>query len=184
MDELGSRRRFIAATGTALAVGLAGCTGGDGGDGGDGGGGSDGGDGGDGDDGGAGIEVSGEARTRVENYLTAEPAASNYDSIGTMDGMDSVTVDVGAEGNQGSFAYAPVAIAVETGTTVDWAWTGEGGMHNVAATEDSDFDLDSGSAQEEDSYSFTFEEPGVALYQCIPHKSLGMKGAVVVVGSA
>jgi halocyanin-like protein len=183
MDELGNRRQFLAATGTALAVGLAGCTG-DGGDGGGGDGGDGGSDGGDGGSGGSSLEVSSDAQSRVETFLTAEPAASNYDSITSMGGMGSVTVDVGAEGNQGNYAFAPAAIAVETGTTINWEWTGKGSTHNVVSTGETDFDFDSGTAKEEDSFSQTFEEAGVALYHCVPHKSLGMKGAVVVVDSA
>lgn len=174
--ERPTRRRVLATTGAALAAGLAGCSGGGGGDGGDGG--SDGGDGG----GGADIEVSAEAESRVENYLTEDPVADNYDSIQSMGGMGSVTVEVGAEGNGGNFAYAPAAVAVETGTTVQWDWVA--GNHNVKAAEGSDFDLDSGSAQMDASYEFTFEESGVATYYCTPHQSVGMKGAVVVVGSA
>jgi halocyanin-like protein len=166
-----SRRRVLATTGAALAAGLAGCTGGDGGDGGGGGGG-----------GSVDIEVSAEAETRVENFLTADPSADNYDSISAKGGS-STTVAVGAEGNGGTFAYAPAAIAVEQGTTVNWEWQAESGRHNVESTGDSDFGLDSGDPKTEDSYEFTFEEAGVALYECIPHKSLGMKGAVVVVAS-
>jgi halocyanin-like protein len=174
--ERPTRRRVLATTGSALAVGLAGCTGGDGGDGGDGG--SDGGDGG---SGGTSLDISSEAQTRVDDFLTAEPSASNYD--GTIAAAGDATVMVGAEGNQGNYAFAPAAIAVETGTTVNWEWTGEGNQHNVVATGDSDVALDSGNAKMEDSYEFTFEEAGVALYECVPHKSLGMKGAVVVVAS-
>ncbi|WP_276257402.1 halocyanin domain-containing protein [Haloglomus litoreum] len=174
--ERRTRRRVLATTGAALAAGLAGCTG-DGGDGG-GDGGSDGGDGG-GGGGGTSLDVSSDARTRVDDFLTAEPATSNYD--GTIAGGS--TVDVGVEGNQGNYAFGPAAIAVETGTTVNWEWTGMGNQHNVVATGDSDFELDSGDPQTEDSYEFTFEEAGVALYECVPHKSLGMKGAVVAVAS-
>ena len=134
--------------------------------------------------GGSSLEVSSDAESRVETFLTAEPAASNYDSITSMGGMGSVTVDVGAEGNQGNYAFAPAAIAVETGTTINWEWTGKGSAHNVVSTGETDFEFDSGTAKEEDSFSQTFEEAGVALYQCTPHKSLGMKAAVVVVDSA
>jgi halocyanin-like protein len=171
--ERPTRRRVLATTGVALAAGLAGCSG----DGGDGGG--DGGDGGDGGGGGTSLSVSSEAQTRVDDFLTAEPATSNYD--GTIAGAS--TVEVGVEGNQANYAYGPAAVAVETGTTVNWEWTGKGNQHNVVATGDSDFELDSGDPKTEDSYEFTFEEAGVALYECVPHKSLGMKGAVVVVAS-
>lgn len=159
---------MLATTGGVLAAGLAGCTGG--GDGGDGG----------GDAGGDDLSVSGDAQSRAESHLTAEPAASNYDSIVSMGGMGSVTVDVGAEGNGGNFAFAPAAIAVETGTTVEWNWVA--GSHNVVATEDSDVDLNSGQAVIDGSYEFTFEQSGVGTYYCTPHQGLGMKGAIVVVG--
>ncbi|MFB6207020.1 MAG: halocyanin domain-containing protein [Haloglomus sp.] len=174
-----NRRRVLAATGAALTAGLAGCTGG--GDGGDTDGGDGGGDGGS-DGGGPSLEVPSEARTRIDDFLTAEPSASNYD--GSIAAAGDATVEVGVEGNQGFFAFGPAAIAVEQGTTVNWEWTGKGNRHNVVSTNDSDFQLDSGDPKQEDSYKFTFEEPGVALYHCIPHKSLGMKGAVAVVASS
>lgn len=161
---------MLATTGTALVAGLAGCSGGDGGDGGDG-----------ADDGGGSsdIEVPAEAESRAEDYLTANPTADNYDGITAM-GSGSVTVDVGARGNGGRFAYAPAAIVVESGTTVQWDWVA--GNHNVLAAEGSDFDLDSGSARRDDSYEFTFDSTGVGTYYCTPHQSIGMKGAVIVVG--
>jgi len=160
----------LATTGAALAAGLAGCSGGDG----------DGGDDSNGSDGGSGdIEVPAEAESRVEDYLTSDPMADNYDGITAMGG-GSATVEVGAEGNGGNFAFAPAAVAVESGTTVEWDWVA--GNHNVVAAEASDFDLDSGGAQTDDSYEFTFDSAGVGTYYCTPHQSVGMKGAVVVVG--
>ncbi|MFW5918430.1 MAG: plastocyanin/azurin family copper-binding protein, partial [Haloferacaceae archaeon] len=76
---------------------------------------------------------------------------------------------------------------VSTGTEVLWELTGEGGDHNVEAEPDeqigeSDYEFSSGepvdSADEE--YTYTFDDPGIALYHCEPHLSLGMKGSVVV----
>ena len=163
---------MLATTGAALVAGLAGCSGGDGGDGGDG---ADDGDGGGSSD----VEVPAEAESRAEDYLTTNPTADNYDGITAM-GSGSVTVDVGASGNGGRFAYAPAAIVVESGTTVEWDWVA--GNHNVLAAEGSDFDLDSGSARRDDSYEFTFDSTGVGTYYCTPHQSIGMKGAVIVVG--
>ncbi|MFB6222193.1 MAG: halocyanin domain-containing protein, partial [Haloarcula sp.] len=108
---------------------------------------------------------------------------SNYDGT-TVDktGSDSVEISVGAQGNNGAFAFDPPAVRVTPGTEVTWAWTGEGGGHNVVS--DGDGPLDSGDPVSEGgtTYSHTFEEMGVYKYVCTPHKSLGMKGAVVVGG--
>ena len=92
-----------------------------------------------------------------------------------MTGQGSVTVQVGASGNGGNFAFAPPAIRVASGTTVTWEWTGEGGAYNVVAEGGA---FDSGEAQS--GSGVTFEGTGTFLYQCEPHGSLGMKGAMVV----
>jgi halocyanin-like protein len=63
-------------------------------------------------------------------------------------------------------------------TTVVWEWTGEGGAHNVVA-EDESFESELLSEYGE-TFEYTFSEPGTVRYYCGPHKSLGMKGAVVV----
>ncbi|MFC6864910.1 halocyanin domain-containing protein [Halomicroarcula sp. GCM10025817] len=108
---------------------------------------------------------------------------SNFDGT-TVDrtGQDTVEISVGAQGNNGAFAFDPPAVRVSPGTEVVWTWTGEGGGHNVVS--DGDGPLDSGSpvAESGTTYSYTFEEMGVYQYVCVPHESLGMKGAVVVGG--
>ncbi|MFB6223126.1 MAG: halocyanin domain-containing protein [Haloarcula sp.] len=119
-----------------------------------------------------------EASSEVAEYVGD---SSNFDgSVDVMTDQDEVTIAVGAEGNGGAFAFAPPAVKVSTGTTVVWEWTGKGGGHNVKS--DGDGPLDSGSAvsEAETTYEYTFEESGTYLYKCVPHVSLGMKGAVVV----
>ena len=167
------RRTFVRTT-AALGVttALAGCGGGSaGGDGGDGSDGSDGGSG-DGGDGGSGDQ----------QYLSEEPDyggflddASNYERTVDMTDADSVTVDVGAgEG----LAFGPAAVAVSSGTTVTWEWTGEGGQHNVS---DSDGNFESETVGEAGhTFEHTFEESGTYTYVCTPHEAVGMKGAVHV----
>jgi len=104
----------------------------------------------------------------------------NYDgNIETFPGSSTVTVEVGAEGNGGNFAFAPPAIHVANGTTVVWEWTGEGGGHNVVAESDA-FDSGSTVAEAGTTFEHTFEEDGVYQYFCNPHKGNGMKGVVVV----
>jgi halocyanin-like protein len=99
-----------------------------------------------------------------------------------MRGSSEVTVEVGASGNGGNLAYAPAGIWIDSGTTVKWEWTGEGGGHNVVASEGAS--LDSGAPVSESgvNYEFTFESGGITKYHCTPHESLGMLGAVAVGG--
>ena len=197
------RRRLLAGLGTAATVGLAGCSGGGGDGGGDSGGGDGGsGDGGDGSDGGDGeatpepttapgevrvpdLEpvgdlVRSEPRERVDSFLSD---VENYGGeIMDARGMDEVVVAVGAEGNGGAFAFEHPAIAIDSGSTVSWRWTGEGGQHNVASQGPTDFEFSSGTPKVSgDPYEHTFDGAGVGTYVCDPHVSLGMKGAVVVI---
>jgi len=128
----------------------------------------------DGDSGGS----SGEASQEVADYVGD---SSNFDgSVADMTGQDTVTVTVGADANGGAFGFDPVAARISTGTTVEFEWTGEGGAHNVVS--DGDGPLDSGSAVDTSGveYEYTFEEAGTYLYECTPHSSLGMVGAIVV----
>jgi halocyanin-like protein len=103
----------------------------------------------------------------------------NFDGT-TVDARDQgeVTVSVGADGNGGAFAFDPPAVQVDPGTTVVWEWTGEGGTHNVVELDES---FSSGDPTDDPDATFehTFEEEGLSKYYCNPHRSLGMKGAVV-----
>lgn len=156
------RRGFLtAAGGVLLTATLAGCSGGGDGDGS--------GDGGNGD----------------YEYIDDEPEYDGWFSNtglyeGTVDwtGQDSVTVDVGA-GSDG-YQFDPPAIAVDSGTTVTWEWTGEGQAHNVVA-EDGTFDSGSQEAGDDITFEHTFESTGTYQYVCVPHETLGMVGAVHVV---
>ncbi|WP_128476653.1 halocyanin domain-containing protein [Halorussus pelagicus] len=103
---------------------------------------------------------------------------SNYDSVSDKTGSSEVTVKVGAEGNNGNFAFGPAAVKVSTGTTVVWEWTGKGAVHNVVADNG---DFESKQTQEEGfTFKQTFDSAGTYKYYCTPHKAMGMKGAIVV----
>jgi halocyanin-like protein len=96
-------------------------------------------------------------------------------------GQDAVEVEVGAQGNGGTFAFAPPAVRVSPGTTVTFNWTSN--THNVLIEEQPDGAGWEGHEPIENTgftYEHTFETPGVYTYYCEPHLSLGMKGAVVV----
>jgi len=173
------RRRFLQATSAAATTALlAGCGGGGGND-----------DDGGGDEGGgmndtetptgeAGNETDaggGGGNSQVDEFLSD---TSNYDGVQDETGSDEVTVAVGAEGNDGNFAFEPAAVEVDAGTDIVWEWTGQGGQHNVTH-QDGAFESET-TDEEGFTFTHTFEEAGTFRYVCTPHESLGMKGAVVV----
>jgi halocyanin-like protein len=103
----------------------------------------------------------------------------NYEGLVDRTGNDEVTVEVGVEQGDGAFGFGPAAVKVDPGATVVWEWTGEGGVHNVAAEEGGDF---SSETTQEAGFTFeqAFDSEGVVKYFCQPHRALGMKGVVVV----
>lgn len=122
----------------------------------------------------------------LTTYLDVEPdyrgwftGVSNYERTVDARGQSAVEIEVGARANGGRYGFGPAAVAISPGTTVTWRWTGKGGMHNVHAESDA---FDSGySDRAGHTYSFTFEGPRTYRYQCDPHATMGMRGAVVVV---
>ncbi|MEF8887931.1 MAG: halocyanin domain-containing protein [Haloarculaceae archaeon] len=102
---------------------------------------------------------------------------SNFDGLEDMRGTDQVTVEVGVEANGGPYGYAPAAVHVDPGTTIQFEWTGNQ-EHNVVH-QDGDFESDLYTAPGV-NYEYTFEDDGIYNYYCTPHRGLGMKGSVVV----
>ncbi|AZH27098.1 nitrite reductase, copper-containing [Haloplanus aerogenes] len=102
----------------------------------------------------------------------------NYDGPVDRTGEDEVTVQVGSQANGGGFGYGPAAVSVSPGTTVRWEWTGEGGSHDVRA--DGGSFASQMTADAGHTFAQTFDAPGTTKYYCMPHKAMGMKGAVVV----
>lgn len=99
---------------------------------------------------------------------------------GTVDfrGRDQVRVTVGAETEDGPYAFDPPAILVDPGTAVVWEWADDEPAHSV--TEEFE-DFDSGVVGEAGhTFSYTFAEEGIYRYRCLPHEGLGMRGAVAV----
>lgn len=92
-------------------------------------------------------------------------------------GRDTVQIDVGAQGNNGPNAFGPSAILIDSDTTVEWVWTGNG-FHNVV-DEAGAFETDV-TDEEGNTFEYSFSEEGVTKYFCQPHKAVGMRGVIVV----
>jgi len=125
------------------------------------------------------------APNKIDDYLI-EGDARLYDrTMADYAALDEfvkeVVIEVGA-GDFG-FAFAPPAVRINTGTTVVWEWTGEGGAHNVVSEDTSAIQFNSGDPIDEQGYTFeqTFETAGIQLYYCTPHKANGKIGAIDVV---
>jgi len=137
----------------------------------------------------AGATAAAGAATATTGTAAAQSKMPDFGDVTDVDGgtedlrgESEVTVEVGASGNGGNLAFSPAGIWVDPGTTVTWEWTGEGGDHNVESTGgpaefSSELVGDAGFTFE---FEFTEEHAGITNYQCNPHASLGMLGAVAV----
>lgn len=132
-----------------------------------------------------GALLAGPALSTTAQVAAADPYEGWFDDVdsyeGTVDyrGRETVAVTVGA-GN--GLSFDPPAVLVDPGTTIRWEWTGEGGEHNVHATDGPiplDSDLEDTAGFE---YEFTVESDheGITRYVCVPHEAVHMKGAVAV----
>jgi plastocyanin len=90
--------------------------------------------------------------------------------VGSVFAQDPGTVDM--QGVQ----FVPQEIHVSPGATVLWT-NGSPLAHTVTAD---DGTFDSGSLNTGDTFTVVFDAPGTYAYSCVPHKSLGMVGTVVV----
>ena len=90
-----------------------------------------------------------------------------------------ITVDMLNKRDDGAkMVYSEDISRVDVGETITWLPTDKG--HNVEFIAGPDgFEIPKKSKLNKE-YSFTFEVPGVYLYQCTPHKGLGMIALVVV----
>lgn len=116
------------------------------------------------------------------NYGSWFEDVENFDGS-TVDrrGQNPVTIQVGTEGNGGDFAFDPPAVRIDPGTTVVFEWASD--THNVLPESVPDAADWKGHEPLEDqgvTYEHTFDAEGIYTYYCDPHRSLGMKGAIVV----
>lgn len=148
-----TRRRFLRAAAAGAGVALAGCSSI------------------------AESTLPGEDFPALHEWLT-ETSAVGAD--GTYDGevvdardRGTVSVDVGVDGNGGTYAFDPSAVAVAPGATVRWVWVVGREGHSVVADPDrqigeSDYEFESRGpvAREGFEYERRLPDSGVALYHC------------------
>lgn len=122
-------------------------------------------------------DIPDDVSPRIHTFLES---ARGYDnSIVDARGDDPVEIDVGA--GPGGLEFDPVAVRIDVDTTVIWTWTGEGGLHDVATVGGSDFSFSSQRTREAgETFEYTFDDGGVALYECRPHRTQAMFGAIEV----
>lgn len=123
----------------------------------------------------SGTEANSSGTSTFDAWLSD---TGNYSNVADKTGTSEVTVSVGAQGNNGAYAFAPPAIEISTGTTVLWKWTGKGGNHDVVA-QNSSFESELQST-EGATFEHTFDDTGTYKYYCTPHRAMGMKGGIVV----
>jgi pseudoazurin len=77
--------------------------------------------------------------------------------------------------------YSEDITRIDVGDTITWVPTAKG--HNVEFIAGPDGWKAPKKSKLSKEYAYTFDTPGVYLYQCTPHKSMGMI-AIVIVGEA
>lgn len=75
--------------------------------------------------------------------------------------------------------YSEDVLYIKSGDIVTWLPTSKG--HNVEfVVGPDDADLPKKPSKVNKEYTHTFTQPGIYLYQCSPHKSMGMIALIVV----
>ena len=90
-----------------------------------------------------------------------------------------ITVDMLNKRDDGAkMVYSQDVVRMDVGDSVTWVPTSKGHNVEIIAAPDG-YDIPKKSKLSKD-VSITFDTPGVYLYQCTPHKTMGMLGVVVV----
>lgn len=102
-------------------------------------------------------------------------------ACGNGDGADTTAANGGdGDGDEVTiegFAFQPGEITVEAGTEITWT-----NQDSVSHTTTSDDEMwDSGALSSDETFSFTFDEPGTYSYICTIHPSQ-MQATVIVEG--
>jgi len=90
-----------------------------------------------------------------------------------------VTIDMlNKDGNGNKMVYGKEIAEVAVGDTITWLPASKG--HNVHFISAPDGIKKLPKSKMNKEYSYTFEREGIYLYQCTPHKGMGMIALVVV----
>ena len=93
---------------------------------------------------------------------------------------EDITIDMLNKRDDGAkMVYSQDIATINVGDTITWLPTQKG--HNVEFIAGPDGWEAPKKSKLGKEYAYTFDTPGVYLYQCTPHKSMGMI-AIVVVG--
>lgn len=114
-------------------------------------------------------------------FLRGAGATVGIATVGVAAGQEEPKVEMITEGSE--YIFDPIGLHVDPGTTVTFEIIS--GSHSATAYEDRIPDdaspWDSGMLSEPGAaWEYTFEAEGTHDYYCIPHKSLGMIGRIVV----
>lgn len=157
-----SRRKFVISGSALLAASLAGCPGDD-----------------DDDD-----DVNDDDPESVAvNWVSAADNVDDEGDIEDMTGEDSVTIDNGDEGADGNYIFEPGIARIDSGTEVTWEWLTAG--HDVTEIDGegatvTGWEDHPDTAGEGTTHSETFDDTGVALYECAAHRAQNQRGALII----
>lgn len=161
------RRQFLAGGTTALATLVAGCS-----------------ETGDGE---ATPTPDGEKTSETATETTRSTTAPTTDAGTTAGegGAGGGSVEEVVVGSDGELVFEPAEITIAPGTTLHFVW--EGDNHNIVVDEQPHDATWEGTPGPRDElfqagfeYSHTFEVEGTYEYYCLPHRSAGMVGSVLV----
>jgi len=92
---------------------------------------------------------------------------------------EDITIDMLNKRDDGAkMVYSQDIATIDVGDTITWLPTQKG--HNVEFIAGPDGWEAPKKSKLGKEYAYTFDTPGVYLYQCTPHKSMGMIALVVV----
>jgi len=104
---------------------------------------------------------------------------------------DAIEISLGGSGDGAHVWFNPRGILIKRGQTIRWVNTEAGNVHTTTAYHPS-FQgkplripegakpWDSGYLMPGQSFSVTFDTPGVYDYFCVPHEQAGMVGRIIV----
>ena len=113
----------------------------------------------------------------MTNYLSKLLLTLSIVLISSKSFAANETIEMLNKMDNESMVYSKKVVRINVGDTVFWKATDKG--HNVEFIGMPDGVTKYKSKISKDA-NYTFKKPGVYLYQCTPHKAMGMIGIVVV----